>query len=111
MEFGAWEMLEVNRELLDSYRENSKERLSKMKQPIFLSVATWGRGAQHEILQKLQPYSIDLGYNGSVVACLELKELQELSPEWSEKALECEGEGYLELGVVFKEVFAQRVAP
>ena len=66
MSHDARGMLEVNRELL---RAAARERqLAGDPHPVVISAATWGRGCRQELLQALEPYRRDWGYNSSLVA-------------------------------------------
>lgn len=59
-------MLEVNRDLL---RAAARERQQAGEShPLVISAATWGRGCRQEVLQALEPYRREWGFNSSLVA-------------------------------------------
>ena len=59
--------------------------LKEPEEALLMTVATWGRGADPELLKALQPYRHGLGYNGSIVARVP----RELALQWiPEKARE-----------------------
>lgn len=59
-------MLEVNRELV---RAAARERQQAGDaHPLVISAATWGRGCRQELLQALEPYRREWGFNSSLVA-------------------------------------------
>lgn len=63
MNFDPLDLVEANLALL--------QEASRFEQPspaLLMTIATWGRGADPEMLQALQPYRHGLGFNGSIVA-------------------------------------------
>lgn len=63
MSFDTQDILEANEQLLQE-----AAGLSEPASAVLVCVATWGRGADPELLNFLQPYRHGLGFNGSVVA-------------------------------------------
>ena len=91
MNFDPRDLIDSNLQLLQE-----AEKLKEPQPAILLTVATWGRGADPEMLLALQPYRHGLGYNGSIVARVpqgllddwisedglaQLKELQRTAPQ------------------------------
>lgn len=55
-----------------------------------MTVATWGRGADPELLKALQPYRHGLGFNGSIVARVPLEWADRwLPPEAADRVRSC----------------------
>lgn len=75
MNFDARDIIEVNQLLLEEAAARPEPTPA-----VLVSLATWGRGADPQLLQALQPYRVGLGYNGSVVARLPLELAKELLP-------------------------------
>ena len=48
---------------------------------VVVCVATWGSGADPNLLRELQPYRVGLGYNGTVIARVPRAEAERLLPE------------------------------
>lgn len=63
MSFDAQDILEANHQLLQE-----AAALPEPDPAVLVTVATWGRGADPELLQALQSYRHGLGFNGSIVA-------------------------------------------
>lgn len=63
MDFDPRDLIDANRALLEE-----AARLDSPTPALLMTVATWGRGADPEMLSALQPYRHGLGFNGSVVA-------------------------------------------
>ena len=76
MEFDAGDLLDANLVLI-------KEALAKSEPSpaVVVCLATWGRGADPELLGRLQPYRHGLGFNGSVVARVPRDKALEWLPE------------------------------
>lgn len=74
MSFDALDLIEVNRALLE-------EAAGGNEPAILITVATWGRGADPNLLARLQPFRVGLGFNGSVVARVPLALACQLLPE------------------------------
>ena len=80
MNFDPKDLIDSNLSLLHEAAE-----LREPNPALLMTIATWGRGADPELLQALQPYRHGLGYNGSIVARVP----RELALEWiPEKARE-----------------------
>ena len=84
MSHDARGMLEVNRELLRPAALQSSEAC-----PLVVSAATWGRGCRQDVLQAMEPFRHQWGYNSSLVAAppralaaelLKLPDLLEVQP-------------------------------
>ncbi len=63
MNFDARDLVEVNQQLLEE-----AVGLTEPTPAVVVCLATWGRGADPQLLAELQPYRVGLGFNGSVVA-------------------------------------------
>lgn len=63
MNFDPRDLIDANLALLQE-----ASLLSEPADAVLMTVATWGRGADPELLKALQPYRHGLGYNGSIVA-------------------------------------------
>lgn len=76
MNFDARDLLEVNHALL------SEAALRPTPNPgVLISLATWGRGADPNLLVALQPFRVGLGFNGSIVARVPRDFAREWLPE------------------------------
>lgn len=76
MDFDPRDLIEANMSLLQEAAS-----LDHPHPALLMTVATWGRGADPELLQALQPYRHGLGFNGSVVARVPLEQAREWIPE------------------------------
>ena len=63
MNFDPLDLVEANLALLQE-----AARLPQPSPALLMTIATWGRGADPEMLRALQPYRHGLGFNGSIVA-------------------------------------------
>lgn len=63
MDFDPRDLIDSNLALLTEARA-----LDEPTPAVLMTIATWGRGADPELLLALQPYRHGLGYNGSIVA-------------------------------------------
>ena len=63
MDFDPRDLIEANLSLLQEAAS-----LAEPSPALLMTVATWGRGADPDLLQALQPYRHGLGFNGSLVA-------------------------------------------
>ena len=63
MNFDPLDLVEANLALLQE-----AARLEQPSPALLMTIATWGRGADPEMLQALQPYRHGVGFNGSIVA-------------------------------------------
>ena len=63
MNFDPRDLLDANYQLLQE-----AGKLAEPSPALLMTVATWGRGADPNLLQALQPYRHGLGFNGSIVA-------------------------------------------
>lgn len=63
MSFDARDILEANHDLLQE-----AAALEEPEPAVLITLATWGRGADPDLLKALQPYRHGLGFNGSIVA-------------------------------------------
>lgn len=104
MNFDAQDILEVNRALLKLAAAQAEPDPA-----ILVSVATWGRGANPELIKALQPYRVGLGFNGSVVARLPRAEASEILPKEALQALSeyQDSAGLPVCGGVFKDWFVE----
>lgn len=68
--------MDANRDLIAQALE-----LEEPKPAVIVCLATWGRGADPELLGRLQPYRHGLGYNGSVVARVPREKALEWLPD------------------------------
>ena len=97
MNFDPRDLIDSNLSLLHEAAGSHKE-----KEPFLLmTVATWGRGADPQLLQALQPYRHGLGYNGSVVARVPLT----VAREWLEPEVLREVDGATNSPVIYSAVF------
>lgn len=102
MNFDPRDLIEANMTLL---REaNSLERPTPA---LLMTVATWGRGADPELLLELQPYRHGLGFNGSVVARVPKEVALQWIPE--EAAQQIDWESSCVYGAVFKDWVVERL--
>ena len=76
MNFDARDIIEVNMALLQEAAARTEPDPA-----VLISLATWGRGADPQLLQALQPYRVGLGFNGSVVARVPRAEAEQLLPQ------------------------------
>jgi hypothetical protein len=97
MNFDARDIIEVNQALLEQ-----AAALAEPAPAVLVSVATWGRGADPQLLEALQPYRVGLGFNGSVVARLPRALAEEIMPQAVREQLS-QGEGTPVCGGVFKD--------
>ena len=74
MSFDARDMVEVNRQLI----EQAARGAGGDEDFVVVSIASWGRGVNPEILTALEPRREGLGFNGSVVARVSAKEAAEM---------------------------------
>lgn len=93
------------RDLLDSNLALLQEAaaLEAPEPAILITVATWGRGADPDLLQALQPYRHGLGFNGSIVARVPRNLASTFLPEKALAALDAGGEGTPVYSAVFKD--------
>lgn len=75
MNFDARDLIEVNFTLLQEAVGRDEPSPA-----VVVCLATWGRGADPNLLAQLQPYRIGLGYNGSVVARVPREVAEQLLP-------------------------------
>jgi hypothetical protein len=73
MNFDPKDLIEANLSLLQE-----ASVLTEPRPGLLITVATWGRGADPELLLALQPYRHGLGFNGSIVARVP----QEIAERW-----------------------------
>jgi hypothetical protein len=73
MDFDPQDLIDANLALLQEAAQ-----LDGPEPALLMTVATWGRGADPELLKALQAYRHGLGFNGSVVARVPL----EVAKEW-----------------------------
>lgn len=97
MNFDARDLIEVNMALLGEAAARPEPDPA-----VLVCLATWGRGADPQLLQALQPYRVGLGFNGSVVARVPRTEAEQLLPQ-SVKDQLSEGSGLPVCGGVFKD--------
>ena len=98
MDFDPRDLIEANLSLL---REAAS--LDEPSPALLMTVATWGRGADPDLLQALQPYRHGLGFNGSVVARVPLEEAKEWIPDEASAQLPEVGESLFVYAAVFKD--------
>lgn len=97
MNFDARDIIEVNQLLLEEAAARPEPTPA-----VLISVATWGRGADPQLLAALQPYRVGLGFNGSVVARVPRAVAEEILPDGVVEQLP-QGEGIPVCGGVFKD--------
>ena len=97
MNFDARDLIEVNKALL-----LEAAGVPGPDPAVLVCLATWGRGADPQLLQALQPYRVGLGFNGSVVARVPRAVAEQLLPE-SVKDQLCKGTGLPVCAGVFKD--------
>jgi hypothetical protein len=105
MNFDPRDLIDANLPLL--------QEAAKLQSPevaVLMTVATWGRGADPDLLRALQPYRHGLGFNGSIVARVP----RELAFQWLpvEAQHELDGSkegGTLVYGAVFKDWAVDRL--
>jgi hypothetical protein len=69
-----------------------------------LTIATWGRGADPDLLLALQPFRQGLGFNGSIVARVPRERASEFLPEEAFSQLsEAQADGIPVYSAVFKD--------
>lgn len=98
MNFDSRDIIEVNQALLEE-----AAALSQPTPAVLVSLATWGRGADPQLLAALQPFRVGLGFNGSVVARLPLRLAEQLLPSEVASQISSGAEGVAVCGGVFKD--------
>lgn len=98
MDFDPRDLIEANLSLLQEAAS-----LAEPSPALLMTVATWGRGADPDLLQALQPYRHGLGFNGSVVARVPLEQAREWIPTEASARVPAAGEGAFVYSAVFKD--------
>jgi hypothetical protein len=95
-------MLEVNRTLIFEAARSSV--LGGSSVPLVVSMAVWGRGCSPAALERLQPFSRNLGYNGSLVTTPPPEVVREvLGKSWSAELEESRPGRFPAIGVALGE--------
>lgn len=85
MNFDPRDLFDVNYSLIQEAAV-----LTEPVPAVIMTVATWGRGADPDLLSALQPYRHGLGYNGSIVARVPLSFAERWLPsEAWQRCCEC----------------------
>ena len=98
MDFDPRDLIEANLPLL-----TEAASLAEPSPALLMTVATWGRGADPDLLQALQPYRHGLGFNGSVVARVPLEKARDWLPPTASAQLAEAGEKPMVYAAVFKD--------
>ena len=104
MDFDPRDLIEANLPLL-----TEAASLAEPSPALLMTVATWGRGADPDLLQALQPYRHGLGFNGSVVARVPLEKAREWLPTEASSQLAEAGESLFVYSAVFKDWALERL--
>ena len=100
MDFDPQDLIDANLSLL-----KEAARLTEPCPALLMTVATWGRGADPEQLQALQPFRHGLGFNGSVVARVPLDWARDWIPAEAFSKVEQEKTEMPVYSAVFKDWF------
>jgi hypothetical protein len=87
MNFDPRDLIEANLTLLHEIAQQPEPSPA-----VLVTVATWGRGADPELLKALQPYRHGLGFNGSIVARVPRSIAMEWLPDGALEKLSSENE-------------------
>lgn len=104
MNFDPRDLIDANLALLQE-----ASRLDQPEPAVLLTVATWGRGADPNLLQALQPYRHGLGFNGSIVARVPVDFAREWLPSEAHSELDKGTGGTPVYGAVFKDWAVDRI--